>query len=78
MPFGADPARDLKPVHLWQAKVENDEVDPARQRPFQGLRAVGTHLNLIALTAQRTREWLGYRGVILGEKYAGHKAIVGP
>ena len=68
----------LQAVHLGQAEVKNDQVDATRQGPFQGLRAVGAHLNLIALAAQRTRERLGNRGVILGEKYAGHKAIVGP
>ncbi|GAA2642690.1 hypothetical protein GCM10010412_002820 [Nonomuraea recticatena] len=78
MPFGTDPAGDLETVHLWQAKVENDEVDAPRQSPLEGLRAVGAHLNLVALAAQGARERLGNRGVILGEKYAGHEAIVGP
>ncbi|GAA3188797.1 hypothetical protein GCM10010486_66610 [Nonomuraea roseoviolacea subsp. carminata] len=78
MSFGTDPAGDLKPVHFWQTEVKDDQVDAPRQSPFQGLRAVRAHLNLIALTAKSARERLGNRGVILGEKYAGHEAIVGP
>ncbi|GAA3130423.1 hypothetical protein GCM10020001_060480 [Nonomuraea salmonea] len=76
--FGADPAGDLEAVHLRQAKVENNEVDAARKGPLKRLRTIGTHLDLIALAAQGARERLGNRGVILGEKNAGHKAIVGP
>ena len=78
VPFGTHPAGHLQAVHLGQAEVKNDQVDAPLQCPLEGLRAVGAHLNLIALPAQRTGERLGNRGVILGEKYAGHEAIVGP
>ncbi|GII53234.1 hypothetical protein Pth03_16230 [Planotetraspora thailandica] len=78
MSFRSDAASDLQPIHLWQAEVENYQVDAPRQGPFEGLRAIRAHLYLIALPAQGSRQWLGYRGVILGEKNAGHGAIVGP
>ena len=68
--------RDPRDVRGGRVGPVDDQVD-ALQGDVQRFLAIAADLDLIALPAQRAREWLGDRLVILGEQHAGHGAIVG-
>lgn len=72
VPFGTQPPAHLQAVHPGQTEVEDEQVHPALRGAFESAWAVLAHLDLVALSAQRTRERFGDGCVVLGEQYAGH------
>ena len=69
MPFGAYSAGHLEAVELGKTEVEHDQIHTAPQRPFEGLRTVGTDFDVVSLPPQSSGKRLGDGRVVLGEQY---------
>lgn len=69
MALRPDAAGHLEAVEFGKTEVEHDQVHPTAQRPFEGLRTVGTDFDVVSLPPQRSGERLGDGRVVLGEQY---------
>ena len=72
---GADPAADVEAVELGQHHVQHDEVEAAVAQARESLPSVQGRDHVVALLAQRIREQLLDRSLIVDEQYARRSAL---